>query len=82
MTDTKCADAETKIDGYIVTLEFTDEPANDGGQASHCYIEHGRYSATLECADATGELDGPRGTEAITGATLARIREWAELRGY
>jgi hypothetical protein len=74
--------ASAVIDGHAVTLEvYRDGDTLD--VVSHCYIERGCFSASLECADATGELENFRGTAcAIHPATLTRVRAWAERLGY
>ena len=50
---------------------------------THCYLECGRHSATLECADALGGFEGDSGElHVIPQETLEDIRDWAESNGY
>jgi hypothetical protein len=67
----------TKINGYKVEL---DTDMGDG--ASGCWISLGSYSASLECADATGNLQGGDDERPIPASTVKAIRSWAEKNGY
>lgn len=70
---------ETVISNFRVTLD-TDM---DGTGSSGCWIEQGRYSASLECADQTGVLSHSDGDEfLIQPSVVAAIRKWAEDNGY
>lgn len=67
---------EHKIGQYKITLQISEE-------SSDCYIESGDYSASLECADATGDLtDSHEETKHIDSGTCEMIRKWAESNGY
>lgn len=67
---------EHRIGRYKITLQVTAE-------SSDCFIETGDYSASLECADATGELTDSRGEiKSIDAGTTGMIRKWAEANGY
>lgn len=58
------------------TLQVSDEE-------SHCYLECGQLSATLEAADAMGGFESDDGTlHLVSCTTLAEIRDWAESHGY
>lgn len=73
---TKAKEIEHQIGKYKITLQVAEE-------SSDCYIEDGDYSASLECADATGELTDSRGeVKAIDAGTTGIIRKWAEANGY
>ena len=73
--------ATLKLRGYTVTVEIrTLGPAE---QQSDCFIERGKFCASLECADAMGVLSDDNGHErSIDNGTLAQIRQWAEGHGY
>jgi hypothetical protein len=58
------------------TLDVTDTE-------SHCYLECGKFSATLECADSMGGFESDDGTlHIIPMETLKEIRDWAEENEY
>jgi hypothetical protein len=64
--------------GYKVTL---DTDMGDG--ATGCWIQKGGFSASLECADATGALqDSNDHEQPISPSALSHIRKWAEANGY
>lgn len=68
----------TTIAGYRVTV---DTDMGDG--ATGCWIERGNFSASIEAADATGVLtDSGDREQPIAAGIVARIRTWAEGRGY
>lgn len=69
---------DTTIEGFRVSL---DTDMGDG--ASGCWIQRDGYSASLEAADCMGCLVDGRDRELpIAQRTVARIRDWAEARGY
>jgi hypothetical protein len=69
----------TTINGFRVTI---DTDMGDG--ATGCWIEsRTNFSASLECADATGCLQNDHGDEQkISPTVVDRIRDWAEANGY
>jgi len=72
-----------KFGKYEVNLEVRKLETPDE-QESDCFISYKDFSASLECADATGVLENhERSTEhKIDNGTLEQIRTWAEANGY
>ena len=73
-------DKTFRVKGYRAQIRaFLEASATE----SHCYLECGQLSATLECADAMGGFEADDGTlHVVPNETLAEIREWAEKNGY
>lgn len=71
----------TKIDGIDIELCLFSEY---GEARSECYLSQGARSASLECADACGGFEDDCGNVVYTikPGTMARIRAWAESKGY
>ena len=68
----------TTIRGFHITL---DTDMGDG--ATGCWIEKGSFSASLECADATGRLVNTNDQEiGISPEMCTAVRTWAEKNGY
>jgi hypothetical protein len=69
-----------KINGYTVTLELFTERADES--RSECYVEKGRYSASLEACRA-GKLTDERCNEIeISERDVDAIDSWATANGY
>ena len=70
-------DKHTTIAGYSVDLEV-------GDGISQCYINKGRFSASLEGLTGLGGLTDPD-TDAfakVPAGTIAAIEKWAVANGY
>jgi len=66
----------TKISGYSVEISACDDSTN-------CWIEKGKYSASLAALQDTGLLETTLGGEhAVNPDIIDRITEWAEANGY
>ena len=67
---------QTQIGGIDCLLEIEDD-------VSHCYLEHGTYSGTLEFLRAYGVLENPQGQQlAVSKSVLSEIQTWALDNGY
>jgi hypothetical protein len=70
------------IDGFTIEVEADIGAGVSDGTISKRVKNH-LYSASLECADANGELeDGNGDVIQISAATTQKIRSWAESVGY
>lgn len=76
-----------KFGKYSIELEIADNPVPDESN-SDCFISYvtraGReYTASLACAQDTGELSDKEGRELeIESAIVDEIAEWAKENGY
>jgi hypothetical protein len=75
------ATAKTKIDGYSVEFQKYQEGED---MVTQCFINHKNYTASLECLDATGELEDYSHGRVIQvlPQTINAIKVWAEEQGY
>lgn len=68
--------ARTKLDGFDIFLEKEEDVIS-------CLVTHGSYCSSLGVAEDFGTLEGKDGsTFPIEQSTCAKIRQWAEERGY
>lgn len=74
--------ATTKIRQYTISLEVRELGKDE--RETDCHISYRGFGSSLECADATGELENydTGRAHAIDAGTLRQIREWAESQGY
>jgi len=67
---------KTEIAGIECVLEVEDG-------VSHCYLNRGRYSGSLEFLKAYGYLEDLNGSGLlITAEVQQKIADWAQLKGY
>lgn len=70
--------AKKKFGSFTATIE-----PNEDREGVNCYIEKGRATASLECADCEGHLEMPNGEEVYFPAKVGNaVRAWAETFGY
>lgn len=67
-----------KIDGFLCTfMEY------DDGDSNNCYVEKGRFHASLALLQHLGEFDDGEGNSLpIHESTIDKIEQWAILQGY
>ena len=68
---------------YFGRYKATIEPNTDR-EGVDCFVEHGRYSASLACAQFEGELthDRTEETKPIPESASDAIFKWAQTYGY
>ena len=66
----------TKICGYTVEISTC-------GDSTQCWVEKGKFSASLAALQDTGLLETRLGGEhSVNVDVINRITEWAEANGY
>lgn len=66
----------TKISGYSVEISICDD-------STQCWVEKGKYSASLAALQDTGLLETSLGGEhKVRHDVIDEITEWAEANGY
>lgn len=65
------------INGYEVDIE-----ADNGEGVSQCFVIKGRYSASLACLEATGELSWGDLVIRVPDTIVDKISTFAEANGY
>lgn len=66
----------TKISGYSVEIYLCDD-------STQCWVEKGKYAASLAALQDTGLLETTLGGEhTVNPDIIDRITEWAEANGY
>jgi len=74
------ADTQTIINGYKISLEFSeDEPY----YSASCQVEKGDYCASLGKLGDYGTLENSEGEEiTLPDRLIHKIESWAEANGY
>lgn len=65
------------INGYEVDIE-----ADNGEGVSQCFVIKGKYSASLACLEATGELSWGDLVIRVPESIVDKISVFAEANGY
>lgn len=65
------------INGYEVDIE-----ADNGEGVSQCFVIKGKYSASLACLEATGELSWGDLVIRVPDTIVDKISTFAEANGY
>lgn len=65
------------INGYDVEIE-----ADNGEGVSQCFVIKGKYSASLACLEATGELSWGDLVVRVPESIVDKISTFAEANGY